>query len=110
MPTNCQVFARPNIINSNRPGLARHNAGYFEPLNKIEHEEIVERFDHKKILSDLHLLFPSINFPQYKARLLDLGIIYLATFNIFETPYFMSKLGMTEEAAVLYIQETLQKL
>jgi hypothetical protein len=95
-----------SLNNSNRPRLARQYAGYFEPLNEIENEEIVEEFDHKKILGDLHLLFPSVNFLQYsEEKLLKLGITYLAAFNMhFEMPYFMSRLGMTEEAAVLFRQ------
>jgi hypothetical protein len=100
MPTNTRVLTTAN--NSNHPRLTRQYAECFEPLNEIENEEIVEEFDHKKVLSDLHLLFPSLNFLQYEEKLLRLGITYLATFNMFETPYFMTRLGMTEEAAVLF--------
>lgn len=96
-----------NITNHAR--LTRQNAMYFES----DHEDDVkDAFDITKTLGDLHKLYPSVNFLRYEENLRKLRITYLATVGAFETQFFQSDVGMTEEAAILfrrYITRELRK-
>jgi hypothetical protein len=82
---------------------------YFES----DHEDDVkDAFDITKTLGDLHKLYPSVNFLRYEENLRKLRITYLATVGAFETQFFQSDVGMTEEAAILfrrYITRELRK-
>ncbi|KAF8493760.1 hypothetical protein F5888DRAFT_1636507 [Russula emetica] len=80
--------------------LTRQHAMYFELDDKSDEGE--DSFDIKKVLDQLHGRYPSVDFPQYKKSLHELGICYLVSADMFDADFYVKKAKMVEGAAHLF--------
>jgi len=80
--------------------LTRQYAFYVELDDESDEGE--DGFDIKKVLSQLHGRYPSVNFPQYEESLRQLGICYLVSADMFDAGFYVEKAKMSEGTAHLF--------
>ncbi|KAG1726168.1 uncharacterized protein EDB91DRAFT_1254427 [Suillus paluster] len=80
--------------------LKRTFALYMDSDEESDNEEPPQHI--KDVLTNVHLRYPAMNFPQYANKLKDCGILYLPTAAHFGVKFYEKKVGMSEGAAYTF--------
>ena len=89
-------------------GLFRQNAVYLEADGYSASGN--DRCQIKMILNSLHAIYPALDYPQYEDRLRQQGIIYLLIALMFDTDFYITKVGMVPGAARLFCHWVAEEL
>ncbi|KAG1756199.1 uncharacterized protein EDB91DRAFT_1241298 [Suillus paluster] len=80
--------------------LKRTFALYMDSDEESDNEELPQHI--KNVLTNVHLRYPAMNFPQYADKLKDRGILYLPTPAHFGVRFYEETVGMPEGTAYTF--------